>query len=83
MQYVLTEEEYDALQNAVKHEKQRLQDTLENLCTRVADHEPVDWGWGDGEPPKPWGCVYTSDGEWYCDSCPVQKVCPRPKHWSK
>jgi len=45
---------------------------------------PVKWGWSKDEEAKPWGCIHSQQEEWYCDSCPVQEICPEPdKEWSK
>jgi hypothetical protein len=67
---------------------------LQALCTKIAVTMPVKWGWG-GPDPKPWGCLLTQRAEaekqgnfdpevWYCDSCPVQNLCPYPgKCYSK
>jgi hypothetical protein len=82
MMYILTQEEFDALQEKndkiLKDSKKILQD----LCTRVANSEPLQEGWMKG---KPWGCIITADDhEWYCDECPVQDLCPNEwKEWSK
>ena len=66
---------------------------LQDLCTKIADTMPVKWGWGKPDTPKPWGCVITAQktaeaeggsGEWYCDTCPVQRLCPyEGKSWSQ
>jgi len=58
-----------------------LKKILQDLCTRVANNEPVKEGWYKG---KPWGCILTEEGEWYCDDCPVQDICPHDyKEWSQ
>lgn len=84
MQYILSQEEFDSLIKKTKqHEHIRLSnEELMNLCQKIADTMPVNCGWG-GPDPKPWGCKYTKDFEWYCDSCPVQKICPADKDWSQ
>jgi hypothetical protein len=85
MQYILTEEEYKALKSNSKLLNGVTEKQLQTLCTKIADEMPVKWGWG-GPDPKPWGCIKSvEDGdEWYCDSCPVQDICPEPyKEWSK
>jgi len=75
MQYLLTEEEYKKLTEIktwrLKLDKKKLQE----LCTRIADTMPVNWGWGELPDPKPWGCMHTRDN-WYCDVCPVTEICP-------
>ena len=84
MQYILTQEEYDALKAKQEHDLKISQKALQELCTRIANEMPVKWGWNTKEEAKPWGCILTMEGEWYCDKCPVQKICPHPhKDWSK
>jgi hypothetical protein len=81
MKYLLTQEEYDALQEKKRKITEDAQKILQDLCTRVANSEPVKEGWYAG---KPWGCILTTEEEWYCDDCPVQKVCPKErKRYSK
>lgn len=81
MMYVLTQEEFDALQEKNRKITEDVQKVLQDLCTRVANSELVKEGWYAG---KPWGCVLTVEHEWYCDDCPVQDVCPYDwKEWSK
>lgn len=88
MQYILSQREYDELTEgrASMLSSTRIglsKNQLQKLCTKIADEMPVKWGWGDVRPkddvPKPWGCVITrekSGDEWYCDTCPVQDICP-------
>ena len=86
MQYVLTQEEYDELRAKQTLDLGMQKDRLQTLCTLIADTMPVKWGWSKDEEPKPWGCVLTAakyHDEWYCDSCPVQDICPADKEWSK
>mgnify|MGYP003333244324 FL=1 len=84
MQYILTEEEYKELQKKRKHEIQLSRSKLQTLCTTIANEMPVKWGWSKDEEAKPWGCILTTEEEWYCDSCPVTDICPNmDKHWSK
>lgn len=81
MMYVLTQEEFDALQEKKRKITEDSRKVLQDLCTRVANSELVKEGWYAG---KPWGCVLTVEHEWYCDDCPVQDVCPKEwKQWSK
>jgi len=83
MQYLLTQEEYNALCYKQKHEIKMSKDKLQKLCTEIANTMPVKWGWSEGEEAKPWGCILTNK-QWYCDSCPVQEICPNDnKDWSK
>lgn len=85
MQYILTEGEYAELCGRADHERAALQETLLDLCTKVANYMPIDFGWG--EPGRrPWGCIRTAGNKYgvYCDECPVRDVCPNPdKRWSK
>lgn len=82
-QFLLSELEYETLKAAPAVVQHKANEVLQNLCTRVANHEPVVWGWGTTPDPKPWGCILTK-GQWYCDQCPVSDMCPHPnKEWSK
>ena len=84
MQILLTEEEYNALKAAPAIEREKMVPALQDLCTKVANHMPVKWGWTSWEEKKPWGCMLTAEHEWYCDSCPVQSMCPcKHKEFSK
>ncbi len=84
MQYLLTDKELEQFQNEERNRIKKHIKVLQDLCTQVCDLKPIDWGWGEPEDPKPWGCILTRKEEWYCDQCPVQDVCPHPaKHWSK
>lgn len=53
---------------------------LQALCTNIADTMPVVSR--KGAEPKPWGCKITVEKteveEWYCDGCPVTRICPNP-----
>lgn len=42
MQYLLTQEEYDALRARQQHEISTKK--LQKLCTKIADTMPVKWG---------------------------------------
>jgi hypothetical protein len=80
MMYILTQEEFDALQEKNRKITEDAQKVLQELCTRVADSEILKSGWKKGHP---WGCILTHS-DWYCDRCPVQDVCPYEwKEWSK
>lgn len=84
VQYILTEEEYNALKTKQKQWTDESKKTLQDVCTKVANEMPIKWGWGEPDDPKPWGCILTEKGEWYCDQCPVKKICPyEGKEWSK
>lgn len=82
MQYILTEEEFNALQKQVKAAKQLPSiEALQNFCTWIADTLVFMSGWRKG---KPWGCILSTNEEWYCDDCPARHVCPyESKSWSK
>ena len=60
MKYLLNEEEYKELKTKASNcNYGKLPvNILQELCTRIADHEPVNWGW-NGPDPKPWGCIYS------------------------
>ena len=88
MQYLLTQEEYYKLKEDREYIIGLKKELLQDLCTEIADTMPIKWSWGEGkEKPKPWGCVLTVQKkglEWYCDDCPVQKICPHDdKAWSQ
>ena len=82
MQFLLTEEEYEALlKRATAGDKAPKPEHLQQLCTVVANHVPVQAGLMKG---KPWGCIITVKDLTYCDECPAQGLCPYPyKRWSK
>lgn len=77
MMYLLTQEEFDALQVKKRDADSEATKILQDLCTRVADNEILTSGWRKGHP---WGCILTHT-DWYCDDCPVQNVCP--KEWKR
>jgi hypothetical protein len=77
MMYILTQEEFDDLQVKKREADAEKTKILQDLCTRVADNEILTKGWKKGHP---WGCILTH-ADWYCDDCPVRKVCP--KEWKK
>lgn len=86
MMYILSEEEYGALRKTQALDLKMKKDALQKLCTKIADEMPVKWGWvsrGEADVPKPWGCIHSTEGEWYCDKCPVTEICPSNKNWSK
>lgn len=85
MQYILTEEEYNALRSSRERKIKLNEQKLQTLCTKIADEMPVKWG---GLDPQPWGCIITAaeedDNECYCDKCPVIEICPnKDKRWSQ
>ena len=87
MQYILTEQEYGELLARANEEPlvNITKKQLQALCTKIANEMPITLNWGPWkEKPTPWGCIHTAEGEWYCDSCPVQKICPEENmSWSK
>lgn len=84
MKYLLDEDEYQALVKAAEGAKAKQRKALQAFCTRVANELPVDWGWTEGAPKKPWGCILSTKTEWYCDECPAYEICPHEhKHVSK
>jgi hypothetical protein len=86
MQYILTQEELDALKTTQKSALRLTEKKLQTLCTKICNEMPIKWGWG-GPDPKPWGCILSTNDdadEWYCDKCPVVEICPSNKKcWSK
>lgn len=88
MQYILTEEEYKDLTVAAVSGISNQIKTINELCRRVANSEPVDWRWpdfpkmepghvGTKDHPIPWGCIKDKD-DWHCDECPVKEICTFP-----
>ena len=82
MQYILTQEEYDALCERQKVQFATDSKELQRVATLAALHIPINLSWRPNEPAEPNGCYLTGDGS-DCDECPVQKICPAPKEWSK
>lgn len=85
MQYVLTEDEYNALLEKSKQQRRMpSKEDLQKFCTMVAETLPVASGWYKG---KVWGCVLSEHNKspcGYCDDCPAKDVCPYDnKEWSK
>jgi len=79
VKYILSEKEYQELQQSVSLKLSLEKKELQKLCTTIANTMPVTWTWGAGkETPTPWGCMLTAD-DWYCDECPVQKICPNER----
>lgn len=77
MQYILSQDEYDELLSKRDIKFNITKKQLQTLCTTIADTMPIKLNWGPWkEAPLPWGCILTVDQEWYCDSCPVKKICP-------
>ena len=91
MQYILSEDEMQAVRNDRASLQELLKilpskDKLQKMCTKIADEWPTFTGWDkkNPQPAEPWGCIITADYEHYCDECPVQDICPNQNmHWSK
>lgn len=83
MQYLLTAEEMSGLEQSRNATIKAREHTINQLCTRIANSEPVSVDWIDGGNPRPWGCIHTVKHEHYCDACPVQEHCTQPQEWSK
>jgi len=80
MMYILTQEEFDDLQEKSRRIAEDAHEILQELCTRIADKEVLTSGWAAGYP---WGCIISKNNE-YCDLCPVQDICPcEDKEWSQ
>lgn len=76
MQYILTQDEFDKLNEKRVEATLKATKKLQQLCTKIADTMPVK-SWKGNEP---WGCIiteYDKGNEWYCDACPVESICPR------
>jgi hypothetical protein len=52
MMYILTQEEFDSLQEKKRKITEDAQKVLQELCTRVADSEILTESWVKGQP---WG----------------------------
>lgn len=85
MQYILSQEELDALKWAAEKAEFDVRVRVQRLCTLVAQHMPVPMPWSPESPPRPMGCILTrAHQSGYCDNCPVKDDCPHPhKKWSK
>lgn len=90
MQYILTEEEYKKLVDEPQLVRKELDETIQDLCQMVADNKiltknDVDkWSAKYWREDKIWGCIRSAKNEWYCDQCPVKKVCTYPhKNYSQ
>lgn len=86
MQYLLTQQEYDALYREKRLRTDGEKAKLQELCTLAALHIPVVVEWRHDKTPRPWGCILgpREQDPGYCDKCPAQDVCPHDgKEWSK
>lgn len=68
MQYILTEEEYNNLVSKSKVEE--LESKIERLNQRVLEYSK-------------YTCRHKVHGFGYCDKCPIQFSCNKPKSYSK
>ncbi|MFN4121309.1 hypothetical protein [Acidovorax sp.] len=79
MQYILTQEEYDALRRDQGVRVTNRKAELQKLCTDAANHIPIVRDWAPNEPPAPWGCILDEGSpnyRGYCDDCPAKQICP-------
>lgn len=85
MQYLLTQEEFSALQNSACAQAQADRAALQHVCTLAARYVPIVRDWGDDRTPRPWGCILDRESSpGYCDACPVSNICPHDaKEWSQ
>lgn len=86
MQYLLTQQEYEALHRERKLRTDGQTAELQALCTLAAQHIPIVREWSSDKTPRPWGCILGPDEQdpGYCDRCPAREVCPHPgKEFSK
>ena len=86
MQYLLTQQEYEALHREKKLRTDGEKAKLQALCTLAAKHIPAFTpAWPADAKPTPWGCILDPGSRMeYCDDCPARDVCPNEhKEWSK
>ena len=86
MQYILTQQELDALQREKRLRTDGERAKLQAICTLAANHIPIVVEWHPDKTPAPWGCILgpQSPRPEYCDYCPAQEVCPHDgKEWSQ
>lgn len=77
MQYILSQQELDALKDVQAAKISTSKSTLQEFCTLAALHIPVYRKWD--KSLTPWGCILVSKGESnprYCDECPAKQFCP-------
>lgn len=94
MQYLLSEEE---MQGVRVREREMLdlpsRDVLVTAvqsiaCNAIGLQPDMDWMAKREPSTRPHGCYHVRDDKGqrtshYCDFCPVTKLCPQPKSWSK
>ncbi len=80
MQYLLTQQEYEALHREKKLRTDDQTAELQKLCTLAAQHIPIVVEWSSDKTPRPWGCILgpRDQNPAYCDRCPAREVCPHP-----
>jgi hypothetical protein len=86
MQYLLTQQEYEALHREKRLRTEGQTAELQKLCTLAAQHIPIVVEWSSDKTPRPWGCILgpREQDPGYCDCCPAREVCPHEgKEWSK
>lgn len=86
MQYLLTQDEYDALRRDQVQRTDNEKAKLQELCTLAAQHIPIVVEWSKDKTPRPWGCILGPKDQdpGYCDKCPAQDICPHErKEWSQ
>lgn len=88
MQYILTQEELDALKAEQRARLYGSKKDLQKLATLAARHIPVKPNWAPRtSDPSPWGCALDGPEHknmGYCDCCPAQIICPSDsKSYSK
>jgi hypothetical protein len=86
VQYLITQQEYEALHREQKLRTDDETAKLQELCTLAAQHIPIVVEWAIDKTPRPWGCILGPHEQdpVYCDRCPAQTVCPNErKEWSK
>ena len=86
MQYLLTQQEYEALRREKTLRTDSEKAELQAFCTLAAQHVPVVVEWRADKTPRPWGCILGSreQNPGYCDKCPASEICPFDgKEWSK
>ena len=78
MQYLLTQQEYEALRREKSLRTDGEKARLQELCTTAAQHIPIVIEWSSDKTPRPWGCILgpREQSPGYCDQCPAKDVCP-------
>lgn len=86
MKYILTEKEYNDLNQKISDISDMYFSTVQQLCTEVAVHKRIPL-FGKKQAALPWGCIISEDPDYRadcCDECPVLTLCPyEDKQWSK